>query len=155
MKNQNTCSKQLFKTTDKSSGTWDLKACWGHSGFSWLAYRNCNIKLIKSSFSHQCSSVDKWNAHEWQVFGLWTLSFSPPCKELGRGWRVSEEDLQQCACSLFQMQNLDSVLTELMENERDAWCQIANFIFLICEHLWNFPGLGPASAWEESCWICQ
>lgn len=154
MKNQNTCSKQLFKTTDKSSGTWDLKACWGHGGFSWLAYRN--IKLIKCSFSHQCSRV--WTNEvlvngRCLVCGPW-LSL-PPCKGLGRVWRVSEEDLQQCACSLFQMQNLDSILTELMENERDAWCQTANFIFLICEHLWNSPGLGPASAWEESCWICQ
>jgi len=40
----------------------------------------------------------------------------------------------------------DSILTELMEEERDAGCQTANFTFLICEHLWNFTGLGLASA---------
>lgn len=64
--------------------------------------------------------------------------FLPPCKELGRDWRVSEEDWQQCACSLFQVQNLDSILAELMEKERDAWCQIVSFIYLICETL-EFP----------------
>lgn len=70
-----------------------------------------------------------------------------PRKELGRAWRVSEEDYQPCVCSLFQVQNLVRfLLTELREKERDAWCQVAIFISLICEHLWNSPGLGPASA---------
>lgn len=30
----------------------------------------------------------------------------PPCALLDGGGRVPEEDLQRCACSLFQIQNL-------------------------------------------------
>ena len=49
----------------------------------------------------------------------------PPCGLLGGGGIVPEEDVQQCACSLFQTQNLLGFHFDRANGEREG-CLVPN-----------------------------
>lgn len=73
--------------------------------------------------------------------------FLPPCKELGRDWTVSEEHLQQYACSLFQVQMLVRFHFDRTKGQREG-CLVPNSQFNFSDLLTTleFPW-----AWSSFC----